>query len=220
MSNVHIGLPLPDSCSECYLVKGMYQYYHYCCDGQNDTGWGCGYRTLQTMCSWINNNCHIDKKPPDFPTLWKIQETLVNIGDKPLSFLKSREWIGSFEICLFLDHYYNIPSKIIHVRSGRDVGSKFDDLMTHFQKFGSPVMIGGDSDAASKALLGVAVDGRKKHFLILDPHFSGNPNIDYLQDNGWVTWKDEELFLNESFYNFCLPQCGQSDSRSDHSHTQ
>jgi hypothetical protein len=60
------------------------------------------------MCSWINNNCHIAKKSSDFPSLWKIQETLVNIGDKPLSFLKSREWIGSFEICLFLDHYYNV----------------------------------------------------------------------------------------------------------------
>ena len=36
LSDVHIGLPTPDSCSECHLVKGMYQYYHYGCDGQND----------------------------------------------------------------------------------------------------------------------------------------------------------------------------------------
>ena len=44
-----------------------------------------------------------------------------------------------------------------------------------------------------------------------DPHFSGNPDVDHLQRNDWVAWKDEELFLTESFYNFCLPQCGQSD---------
>jgi hypothetical protein len=37
LSNVHIGLPSPESCYECCLVKGMYHYYHYGCDGQNDT---------------------------------------------------------------------------------------------------------------------------------------------------------------------------------------
>ncbi|CAB3989159.1 probable Ufm1-specific protease 1 [Paramuricea clavata] len=210
LSSVHIGLPLP--CFQCYLVSGTYQYYHYACDGHNDVGWGCAYRTLQTLCSWINNNCNIETQSPNVPSLSKIQETLVTIGDKPSTFMKSREWIGSFEICLFLDHCYNISSKIIHVRSGSEVGLKFDEFVEHFQKFGSPVMIGGDSDAASKALLGIATDGNKKYFLILDPHFSGNPDIDSLQRNGWVAWKDEELFLTESFYNFCLPQCGQSDA--------
>ncbi|XP_028402642.1 ufm1-specific protease 2-like [Dendronephthya gigantea] len=210
LSDVHIGLSPPESCSECFLVKGTYQYYHYGCDGTNDEGWGCGYRTLQTMCSWINNNCHIESKLRTPPSLIKIQETLVNIGDKPSSFISSREWIGSFEICLFLDHCYNISSKIIHIRSGREIGLKFAELLSHFKMFGSPIMIGGDSDAASKALLGIATDGNKKYFLILDPHFSGEADINHLQCNGWVMWRDEELFLTESFYNFCLPQCGQT----------
>ena len=38
------------------LIKGKYTYYHYECDGFNDSGWGCGYRTLQTIISWINTN--------------------------------------------------------------------------------------------------------------------------------------------------------------------
>ena len=32
-----------------------YEYWHYCCDDLNDRGWGCGYRTLQTISSWIIN---------------------------------------------------------------------------------------------------------------------------------------------------------------------
>ena len=30
-----------------------YEYWHYLCDGFDDRGWGCGYRTLQTIASWI-----------------------------------------------------------------------------------------------------------------------------------------------------------------------
>ena len=36
LSDVHSGLTLPESCSQCDLVKGKYHYYHYGCDGQND----------------------------------------------------------------------------------------------------------------------------------------------------------------------------------------
>lgn len=57
-------------------------------------GWGCGYRTLQTIASHLS----LQGKAGQVPTLMKIQETLVEIGDKELSFIKSREWIGSFEV--------------------------------------------------------------------------------------------------------------------------
>ena len=36
------------------LVKGSYEYWHYGCDGFDDRGFGCGYRTLQSICSWMN----------------------------------------------------------------------------------------------------------------------------------------------------------------------
>ena len=32
-----------------------YEYWHYLCDSFDDRGWGCGYRTLQTIASWIIN---------------------------------------------------------------------------------------------------------------------------------------------------------------------
>jgi hypothetical protein len=31
------------------LVRGSLLYYHYNCDGTTDAGWGCGYRTAQTI---------------------------------------------------------------------------------------------------------------------------------------------------------------------------
>lgn len=35
------------------LLRGACRVYHYGCDGVRDHGWGCGYRTLQTIVSWF-----------------------------------------------------------------------------------------------------------------------------------------------------------------------
>lgn len=42
------------------------------------------------------------------PSLHKIQQTLVDIGDKPASFSGSREWIGSIEACLCMDQMFGV----------------------------------------------------------------------------------------------------------------
>ncbi len=57
------------------------------------------------MCSWVVN---LHKKSLAVPTIDKIQSCLVEIGDKPSSFLKSREWIGSFEASIIIDHLYGV----------------------------------------------------------------------------------------------------------------
>jgi hypothetical protein len=38
---------------EISLVSGLYAYYHYMQDLINDQGWGCAYRSLQTIVSWF-----------------------------------------------------------------------------------------------------------------------------------------------------------------------
>ncbi len=55
LKDVHKGLlpPIGYEFENVALVKGPYEYYHYVCDGVNDRGYGCGYRTLQTLCSWL-----------------------------------------------------------------------------------------------------------------------------------------------------------------------
>ena len=38
---------------EPYFVQGKYAYYHYMQDNMDDNGWGCAYRSLQTIFSWF-----------------------------------------------------------------------------------------------------------------------------------------------------------------------
>ncbi|CAH0764304.1 unnamed protein product [Diatraea saccharalis] len=104
------------------------------------------------------NENYSDKQ--SVPSIPKIQETLVQINDKPKSFLNSKQWIGSFEACLVIDTYYDVPCKIIHVNKGDELSYIVDTLMDHFKKFGSPVMMGGDIDCSSKGIMGIqVVDG-------------------------------------------------------------
>ncbi len=215
LQDVHLELPGP-SCEESLTLSGSYDYYHYKIDGTNDAGWGCGYRTLQTICSWLEKstkrNSHINK----IPSLAKIQETLVEIGDKPVTFIGSKDWIGTFEAFLILDHLYDVPCKIVHFESGELFTGKLMFLIEHFKRFKSPVMMGGDVDGASKCILGISYDAdesredsafKNVYLLVLDPHFHGeNATRIQLQKDGWICWKSLNDFSENSFYNFCLPQ--------------
>ncbi|XP_045502202.1 ufm1-specific protease 1 [Colias croceus] len=188
----------------CYLVNGNYEYYHYLCDGFDDRGWGCGYRTLQTICSWMKHNIN---KDVSVPTIREIQKILVDLEDKPKSFHGSRQWIGSFEVCLVIDKLYVIPCKILHVNKGEGLDNIVDALKTHFIKYGSPVMMGGDVDCSSKGIMGIHDDGANSSLLVVDPHYVGSEKTkEFLQNKGWVKWQPLKDFLSSSFYNLCLPQ--------------
>ena len=56
---------------------GKVTYWHYGCQGVDDRGWGCGYRTLQTIISWIQHNSRTELT---VPTIKKIQEILVEVS--------------------------------------------------------------------------------------------------------------------------------------------
>lgn len=43
-----------------YLVQGDYEYHHYMQDHMNDNGWGCAYRSLQTLMSWFRMQGYTD----------------------------------------------------------------------------------------------------------------------------------------------------------------
>lgn len=209
--NVHIGLPKPAADPvKSSLINGDYLYFYYGCDGQDDRGWGCGYRTIQTMASWLCHNWFPPKEnnrcPPSIP---EIQQALVTMGDKPGSFLGSREWIGTFEASLVLDHFYDVPCKLVHVRGGgadlEQVAVK--ELHQHFEKHGSPVMMGGDRDNSSKGILGVCSGDKESYLLVVDPHYYGcQLERTELQRRGWVAWKRVSSLDQSSFYNLCMPQ--------------
>ncbi|XBI01262.1 hypothetical protein VPH35_130081 [Triticum aestivum] len=82
------------------LIDGSYEYYHYLHDGIDDNGWGCAYRSLQTIMSWYRLQQY---SSINVPSHREIQQVLVEIGDKDPSFIGSREWIGAIELSFVLD---------------------------------------------------------------------------------------------------------------------
>jgi len=66
-----------------------------------------------------------------------------------------------------------IDSKIINVSSGGEIQDVVPDIIDHFEKVGTPIMIGGG--VLAHTIVGVAYDDATRDcaFLILDPHYTG-----------------------------------------------
>lgn len=188
-------------------VHGRYHYYHYCQQGLSDDGWGCAYRSLQTLASWLRLQGHTEKP---VPSLREIQQCLYDIGDKPASFVGSRQWIGSTEVSFVLETKLGIESVIINVSSGAELAEKGYDLQDHFERNGSPVMIGGGQLAHTILGVDFNADTNGIKFLILDPHYTGEEDMDFIIKKNWCAWKGVEFWDKKSYYNMCLPQVPKS----------
>jgi len=184
-------------------VKGVYAYHHYMQDNFDDDGWGCAYRSLQTLISWFR---HQGYTATDVPGHKEIQKCLIDIGDKPAKFLGSKQWIGSTEVGFVLESACSIQSKFISVSSGAQLASKAPDLIAHFESEGTPVMIGGGVYAHT--ILGVAWDEPTEtcSWLVLDPHYTGSDDLKTILAKGWCGWKTAKFWNQTAFYNMCLPQ--------------
>lgn len=184
------------------MVKGQYTYYHYMQDNFNDTGWGCAYRSLQTLWSWFYLQGFTTETPP---THQKIQEALVATGDKNSGFVGSKEWIGSFEVSTVLNHLLEVESRIHYVSSGAEMSGVGRVLLHHFTNEGTPIMIGGG--VLAHTILGIDYNtstGSIK-FLILDPHYTGREEIKTIVNKGWCGWKTVSFWDKKAHYNMCLP---------------
>ncbi|XP_027339540.1 probable Ufm1-specific protease isoform X2 [Abrus precatorius] len=210
LRDVHIGIPSSGvSGGTVSLLQGSYEYFHYLQDGFNDSGWGCAYRSLQTIISWfrLQNYTSIE-----VPSHREIQQTLVDIGDKDPSFIGSREWIGAIELSFVLDKLLGVTCKVINVRSGAELPEKCRELALHFENQSTPVMIGGG--VLAYTLLGVDYNEASGDcaFLILDPHYTGTDDLKKIVSGGWCGWKKavdnkgKNFFLHDKFYNLLLPQ--------------
>lgn len=202
LENVHIGIVSSDKGTQ-HVVRGRYLYHHYLQDKMQDSGWGCAYRSLQTIVSWFRLNGYTDKPTP---THREIQQALVDVGDKEKNFVGSSQWIGSQEVSFVLNQLLGVTSKILFVSSGAEMASKARELAQHFDTVGSPIMIGGG--VLAHTILGVdfnEMTGTVK-FLILDPHYTGSEDLPTIQSKGWCGWKPATFWDAKSFYNMCLPQ--------------
>src|SRR5205814_2204157 len=106
-----------------YLVNGDYLYYHYMQDNFNDNGWGCAYRTLQTIISWfyLQNYESPVKNRINVPSHKQIQTCLVELKDKPNEFINSNQWIGAIEVGMVFDYWCGMQSKTLFINSGKEV---------------------------------------------------------------------------------------------------
>lgn len=215
LHDVHLSVPSPGSSYEVHLVKGSYEYYHYCQDGYDDKGWGCAYRSMQTIVSWILKQ-HLSIKA--VPSHVEIQRILVDMLDKPPSFINSKQWIGAVEISMCLSQHWDVVSKILHAQDGTKVSSYINDFIKHFDTLGSPIMAGGS--VLAYTVLGVAVNVSKPllpngqpdiKYLILDPHYTGSESISTIISDQWCAWKPPTIWKKDAFYNFCLPQTPKWD---------
>ncbi|GLH15251.1 Probable Ufm1-specific protease 2 [Gryllus bimaculatus] len=188
---------------EVSVVQGLYSYHHYMQDRIDDDGWGCAYRSLQTIVSWFRWQGYTARDPPSHH---EIQECLVKLGDKPPSFIGSSQWIGSTEVSYCLEAMLGITSRIISVSSGEELGLRGGELAMHFRTQGTPIMIGGG--VLAHTILGVDFnrDSGDLKFLILDPHYTGGEDLTVVQNKGWCGWKGINFWKKGAFYNLCLPQ--------------
>ncbi|XP_034674032.1 probable Ufm1-specific protease isoform X2 [Vitis riparia] len=210
LRDVHVGIPSSGvSGGVVSLVQGSYEYHHYLQDGFDDSGWGCAYRSLQTIVSWFRCQHY---SSIEVPSHREIQQALVEIGDKDPSFVGSREWIGAIELSFVLDKLLGVSCKVINVRSGAELPEKCRELALHFENQGTPIMIGGG--VLAYTLLGVDYNESSGDcaFLILDPHYTGNDDLKKIVSGGWCGWKKavdsrgKNFFLHDKFYNLLLPQ--------------
>ncbi|KAK4427021.1 putative Ufm1-specific protease [Sesamum alatum] len=183
LKDVHQGIPSSGvSGGSISLIQGSYEYYHYLQDGFDDSGWGCAYRSLQTIISWFRQQHYTSI---DVPSHREIQQALVEIGDKDPSFIGSREWIGAIELSFVLDKLLGVSCKVI----------KCGGVLAY-------TLLGVDYNETSGDCA----------FLILDPHYTGNEDLKKIVNGGWCGWKKavdskgKHFFLHDKFYNLLLPQ--------------
>ncbi|KAG7385733.1 Ufm1-specific protease 2 [Phytophthora boehmeriae] len=215
--NVHEGIPSSGVSAQGHqgklaLVDGFYGYYHYMQQRVNDKGWGCAYRSLQTLASWLFVQHYTQQK---FLSHEQIQRALVQMGDKPSRFQGSTEWIGSLEVGYVLDELFGVTFRSLSVSSGAQLPDVARELLDHFETQGTPVMMGGGQLAFT--LLGVDYDPDSDAcaFLTLDPHYTGDEDLTTIQQQtvqleGYkavpCSWRKTTSFTKKSFYNLCLPQ--------------
>lgn len=135
-SNNYTSKNEEDNVKSVVLVNGKYNYYHYKIDGYNDDGWGCAYRSLQTILSWFQYAGYIKESIPTISSIQKILSIVDSDKSQKKSFIGSHEWIGSYEIMLVLQYYMTtLECTIQHIDSGAALDTDISLqhlLQTHF----------------------------------------------------------------------------------------
>jgi len=189
-----------------FMTEGLYLYYHYMQDRFDDNGWGCAYRSFQTIVSWFVLQGYAAVEVPGHR---KIQELCVANGVRQKEFVGSKEWIGSMEVGWLLQwtlaEAFELDNKYMTGVQGADLAAKGREFALHFETHGTPIMIGGNNLAHT--ILGVDYNEQSGaiKWLVLDPHYTGADNLKTVVEKGWCAWKGPEFWKPNVPYNLCLP---------------
>ena len=186
-----------DKSTSQHLVAGPFRYCHYGADGFNDSGWGCGYRTAQSMLSWLAP----EHEPPSIPVMQSV------LGQVP----GGRDWIGVPDAVVLLDALFDATCEVLPLATGTALKDELPRLAAHFDAGGGPLMVGGGGDVYSKTVLGVRFgQGHPPELLIVDPHYEGRAahdgDVAALRHGGFADWKPISILHSSSFYNLALPR--------------
>ena len=199
----------PSSRLRLHLSSSPYLYYHY---ESHDTGWGCAYRTAQTIVSAImlcalpsfsSSSASASASPPFLPSISAMQSMLRITNPKG--------WIGAVEVAAVLEQHAHTQCRILHLPDGADAAERSfnSQLASYFDSEGGIAMIGGGVLAYGLAGLASEEDeaGRVEcSYLIVDPHYTGEDDLQAVLRGGWVGWRRRaDVFLPGQFYNLCLP---------------
>lgn len=101
----------------------------------------------------------------------------MKLGDKQKSFSGSSQWIGSIEIGMVLQEMLNVQYRIQTILPNTSLSSLARQILIHFQTVNCPIMIGGNNLAHT--IVGVVFDSDIGycHYLVVDPHYTGQNNI-------------------------------------------
>ncbi len=103
-----------------YYTKGIYEYFHYGDQSFNDQGWGCAYRSLQTILSWFHLQKRIDLKK--MLTITEIQENIDEINYSNSDRIKNtNEWIGATEVSWIIQKLTGCDCRILHISDGKNI---------------------------------------------------------------------------------------------------
>lgn len=170
------------------------------------------------------------------------------MGDKPSSFVGSREWIGSQEVSYVMSSLLDVDGKFIILDRGSDFLKHVRQLRNHFLLQGTPVMIGGGVLAFT--CLGVQWNEEMKECKLLilvgsevkestagsSLHRCGRMGRGSGKEArmegyygvccGWKSWR--EVFHDKDFYHLYLPTrpslvyplCLQTDQSTIHNTNQ
>eukprot|EP00127_Corallochytrium_limacisporum_P003548 Clim_evm31s150 gene=Clim_evmTU31s150 len=233
-SLVPLGSSLLSKDISVAIISTPVVYFHYGMQGIADAGWGCAYRSLQSLVSnlILTGRC-CERTATDELRGHGCECRVPHHGGQTQDVLRKSmcdlprndQWIGSMEVSAYLDDQFEVPCRIIHVAADGDVcglANHREDLLEHFQTFATPGMIGGGVEAQTLCGVRWVRDAplAETEFLVLDPHFRFNPGslgghaleterLAEAQRRGYIAWHTAETFsvkgTQGNFHNVCLP---------------